>query len=74
MPGEYIYIDTGWADFESRIAAMAQSETTFVCLNATRHCDVPPDQQDLLLRRFFESYYPVPSPYELAAADSRAQP
>ena len=63
-PGEYEYIDTGWADFETRLARMADSEATFVCLNATRHSDVPLDRQNILLRQFFDAFYPIPSPYE----------
>jgi hypothetical protein len=64
--GEYIYIDTGWADFEARLAAMDHSDATFFCLNATRHADVPLDQQEILLKQFLDESYPVPTPYEIS--------
>jgi hypothetical protein len=71
-PGEYIYIDTGWAGLEARLAAMDQSDATFVCLNATRHAEVPLDKQGTILGSFLEESYPAPSPYELSDESARA--
>jgi hypothetical protein len=66
VPGEYWYIDTGWTDFEARLEALAESDATFFCLNATRYADLPLDQQEILLRQFLHESYPVPSPYEIS--------
>lgn len=64
IPGEYVYADTGRFDFESRISSVTDEQTTFLCLNATRHDDISLDRQAHLLRTFFEERYPIPSPFE----------
>jgi hypothetical protein len=66
VPGEYIYVDTGRADFEARLADMVESDATFVCLNATRHAEIPLDKQCRILTDYLKDRYPVPSPYEIA--------
>jgi hypothetical protein len=66
VAGEYIYADTGRNDFESKLSAITSGNATFFCLNATRYSEISPRRQALLLRKFFEETYPLPSPYEIS--------
>jgi CDP-glycerol glycerophosphotransferase (TagB/SpsB family) len=65
VAGEYIYADTGRNDFESKLSAITNGSATFFCLNATRYSEIALRRQALLLRKFFEKTYPIPSPYEI---------
>ena len=64
VPGEYCYVDTGRGDFESKLAEVPAIDPLFVCLNATRHADVAPDRQEDILGTYFETNYPLRSPFE----------
>lgn len=67
VAGEYIYADTGRNDFESKLTAITSGSPTFFCLNATRYSEISPRRQTILLRKFLEEAYPLPSPYEISA-------
>jgi hypothetical protein len=64
VPGEYLYADTGRADFDSKLAVAREGDATFLCMNATRFQDISLDQQASMLRSFFEERYPLASPFE----------
>jgi|GEM_PF-430380 len=67
-PREYAYADTGRKDFLNRLNAIRRDKPTFICLNVTRHTDIALDRQAELLQQYLSEAYPVPSPYESAAA------
>ena len=64
IPGEYCYVDTGRGDFESKLGEVPAINPVFVCLNTTRHSDVPMDHQEQVLSAFFKARYPLTSPFE----------
>jgi Stealth protein CR2, conserved region 2/Stealth protein CR3, conserved region 3/Stealth protein CR1, conserved region 1/Stealth protein CR4, conserved region 4 len=64
VPNEYLYADTGRSDFEWKLGEITNTSPTFICLNATRHSDIPLERQQLLLREFLSRMYPWPSPFE----------
>jgi hypothetical protein len=64
VAGEYIYADTGQSGLETKLSAIKSDSPQFFCLNATRHAEIAPARQSVLLRKFFEEMYPLPSPYE----------
>jgi hypothetical protein len=45
MPREYVYADTGRADWHDRVERILDWRPKFVCLNVTRHEDIPLDVQ-----------------------------
>jgi len=64
VPSEYCYVDTGRADFESKLGEVSEIDPAFICLNATRHSDVPMEKQEHILNAFLNSRYPMTSPFE----------
>lgn len=64
VPGEYLYADTGRADFESKLTEARNGGATFLCMNATRFREIPLDRQASMLSSFLEDMYPLPSPFE----------
>jgi Stealth protein CR2, conserved region 2/Stealth protein CR3, conserved region 3/Stealth protein CR1, conserved region 1/Stealth protein CR4, conserved region 4/CDP-Glycerol:Poly(glycerophosphate) glycerophosphotransferase len=64
IPNEYMYLDTGRFDFNSKINLLRRKKVAFICLNSTGYTDIPLNRQASMLDSFLNSQYPVPSPYE----------
>jgi hypothetical protein len=65
----YVYVDIGDALAQRRLDRLvARRDFDTFCINDTV---VPedPDAQERMVKRFLESYFPVPSPYELPGAE-----
>jgi hypothetical protein len=63
-PGEYVYADTGRADFDERARAIRDGHPKFFCLNATLHAATPLDVQAQRIAELLSALFPDPSPYE----------
>lgn len=68
LPADYMYADTGRADFKKRLAKIRKSKPSFVCLNVTRYDDIDLSSQRNLLVDYMKSRYPIPSPFENGGA------
>ncbi len=62
--GEYVYVDTGRADFAARMRKVMAKGPKFLCMNVTRHTDIDLPTQARMLREFLGELYPIPSPFE----------
>ncbi|MFF0788884.1 stealth family protein [Streptomyces spiralis] len=68
----YVYIDIGDRKAQQRLnRLLARRDFDTFCINDTV---VPedPESQERMVRHFLESYFPVPSPYELPGSDEGA--
>ena len=61
---EYVYADTGRADFDERAQAILAGHPKFFCLNATLHSAIPLDVQAQRIAELLSTLFPDPSPYE----------
>ncbi|MBP8918152.1 MAG: stealth conserved region 3 domain-containing protein [Micropruina sp.] len=61
---DYVYADTGRADFQVRLDQVLAKKPMFVCLNVTLHSDIDFATQARLLRAFLSQRYPIASPFE----------
>ncbi|MHC3462876.1 stealth family protein [Streptomyces flavovirens] len=65
----YVYIDIGDALAQRRLDRLvARRDFDTFCINDTV-VPADPAAQELMVKRFLESYFPVPSPYELPGAE-----
>jgi hypothetical protein len=62
---EYVYADTGRSDCVERFDRMRSVRPRFLCLNSTKHTEVPLEHQARAVRTLLEDLYPFPSPFEL---------
>jgi len=61
---EYIYADTGRADWERRAADIKKTSPKFICVNATIYEDIGPAEQASNLHDFLSALYPFASSFE----------
>lgn len=61
---DYVYADTGRADFQARLDQILAKKPMFACLNVTLHSDIDFATQARLIRAFLSQRYPIASPFE----------
>ena len=64
VPKEYVYADTGRADFRSRLKLVLANKPLYFCLNSTLYRDIDPQTQAQIMQKFLQELYPFPSPWE----------
>ena len=61
---EYVYADTGRADWQARTERILSKRPKFACLNSTRFRDISLAEQQRNLADFLEGFLPIPSSFE----------
>ncbi len=64
FPKEYIYADTGRADFYKILKNINKNKPKYFCLNSTKHREIPLSKQARIMQEFLEERYPLASPFE----------
>ena len=67
-PHTYVYADTGRANWHTRTKKILKHRPKFICMNATRHAEIPMETQQRNLQTFLSSILPFPSQFEIGAA------
>ena len=66
-PDDYVYADTGRADFQERADQIRTLRPKFFCLNATLHTTIPFDVQARHISDLLAAMFPAVSPFERPA-------
>ena len=72
VPRSYVYADTGRLNWFTRAKEMLRLRPRFICLNATRHTEIPLEAQFENVRSFLEAYFPHPSSMEFTRSGSES--
>jgi hypothetical protein len=65
-PHEYVYADTGRADWPARVDDMLRRRPKFICINATRHDEIPAVTQAQNIDRLLGQMFPYASTFEVS--------
>ena len=66
-PADLAFVDISNADLERRLRALRRREHDFICLADHHDHALREERLEIVLREFFEDYYPVAAPWERSA-------
>ncbi len=68
-PADLAFVDISNADLERRLRAVRERDQDFICLGDHHDHALRSERLEVVLRAFFEDYYPVAAPWERSAPE-----